>query len=103
MKLGAMLVAQTLDQYDAKVISESHPAVTRLSRRFGHHTFFIDGSGLNIIEPADADMPSRTAGVVVKIASWIDAEQSTLEAHTPQLTDIVVELSPAKPRGPSAA
>lgn len=64
MKLGAMMVAQTLDQYDAKVIPESHPAVTQLSQRFGEHTFFIDGSGLNIVEPSETDEQHQT-GVVV--------------------------------------
>ena len=100
MKLAAAMVAQTLDQYDAKVIPESHPSVPQLSQRFGEHTFFLDGSGLNIIEPTEADepnqTPNQTTGVVVNIASWADAERSALEPHTPEPTDIVVELGAAK-------
>jgi hypothetical protein len=33
---------------------------------------------------------------VVNIASWADAERSALEPHTPEPTDIVVELGAAK-------
>lgn len=69
MKRAAAMVTQALDQYDAKVIPESHPAVTELSQRFGDHTFFIDGSGLNIIEP-----------VVVNLASYND-DRSELKLH----------------------
>jgi hypothetical protein len=92
MKLAAAMVAQTLDQYNAKVIPESHPAAAQLSKRFGDHTFFLDESGLNIIEPAEAEEPGRTTGVVVNLASWSDTERSALEPHTPEMTDIVVQL-----------
>lgn len=92
MKLAAAMVAQTLDQYDAKVIPETHPAAAQLSKRFGDHTFFIDESGLNIIEPADTEEPEQTTGVVVNLASWADTERSALEPHTPEMTDIVVAL-----------
>jgi hypothetical protein len=96
MKLAAAMVARTLDQYDAKVLPESHPAVNQLSQRFGDHTFFIDGSGLTIIEPAET---GQTTGVVVNLASWSDAEKSALEPHTPEMTDIVVELGRGEPNG----
>ena len=92
MKLAAPMVVRTLDQYDAKVLPESHPAVAQLSKRFGDHTFFIDGTGLNIIEPAEKDGPGQATGVVVNLASWADAERSSLDPHPPEMTDIVVEL-----------
>jgi hypothetical protein len=97
MKLAAAMVARTLDQYDAKVLPESHPAVAQLSKRFGDHTFFIDDGGLNIIEPAETEEPGREAGVVVNLASWSDTERSALEPHNPEITDVVVELGPADP------
>jgi hypothetical protein len=97
MKIAADMVARTLDQFDAKVLPETHPAVPQLSRRFGDHTFFIDGSGLNIIEPTEPDEPGQTAGVIVNLANWSDSEQSSLEPHTPEVTDIVVELGRADP------
>ena len=90
MKLAAAMVAQTLDQYDAKVIPDSHPAAAQLSNRFGDHTFFLDDSGLTIIEPAEET--ELTTGVVVNLASWSDGERSALEPHAPEMTDIVVEL-----------
>ena len=92
MKLAAAMVAQTLDQYNAKVIPESHPAVAQLSKRFGDHTFFIDEDGLNIVEPAETNEPGKTTGIVVNLANWSDTERSALEPHTPEMTDIVVEL-----------
>lgn len=92
MKLAAAMVAQALDQYDAKVVPESHPASSELSKRFGDHTFFLDESGLNIIEPAEAEEPGQTTGIVVNLASWSDSERSALEPHTPEMTDIVVAL-----------
>ena len=101
MKPAAAMVARTLDQYDAKVLPDSHPAVPQLSKRSGDHTFFIDGSGLNIIEPA-ADEPGHASGVVVNLASWSDSERSALEPHTPEVTDMIVELSPADPEGSKA-
>jgi len=94
MKLAAAMVAQTLDQIDAKVLPETHPAVPRLSERFGDHTFFVDESGLNIIEPTDTSEPGQAAGVVVNLASWSEADRSALEPHTPEITDIVVKLGP---------
>jgi hypothetical protein len=92
MKLAATLVEQALNQYDAKVIPESHPAVTELSQRFGDHTFFLDESGLNIIEPRETDAPHQT-GVVVNLASYND-DGSQLEVHAPEPTDIIVQLGP---------
>lgn len=89
MKLTDAMVARTLDQYDAKVLSA--PTAEMLSERFGDHTFFIGDSGLSIIEPADTDEPGQTKGVVVNLASWING-QSDLEVHAPEMTDIIVEL-----------
>lgn len=92
MKLADAMVTRTLDQYDATALPESHPAVQELSKRFGDHTFFVDGSGLNIVEPTEAEEGSgREVGVVVNLASWSD-DRSTLEVHNPELTDIIVEL-----------
>lgn len=91
MKLADTMVARTLDQYDAKALPETHPSVPALSERFGDHTFFLDNSGLNIIEPTETNEPSQTVGVVVNLATWND-DRSELEVHTPELTDVVVEL-----------
>jgi len=91
MKLNSELVGRTLNQIDAQAISEDHPALEKLKDMFGDHTFFIDGSGLNIIEPMD-DKPQT--GKVVNVASWDDADPPRLMAHPPESTDVVVELGP---------
>ena len=51
MKLTADQVEKALDKFDAQAIPENHPAVTELTGLFGEHTFFVDGQGLNIVEP----------------------------------------------------
>jgi hypothetical protein len=92
MKLAATVVARTLDQLDAKVIPEAHPANQELTKRFGDHTFFLDEEGLSIVEPTEPTEPGRPAGVVVNLASWVDDEHSSLQLHPPEVTDQVVEL-----------
>lgn len=97
MKLAGQMVARTLDQIDAKVIPDAHPAVPELSKRFGDHTFFLDENGLSIVEPIEPDEPGQAAGIVVNLASWSDEERTSLELHKPEITDVVVELGPQDP------
>lgn len=92
MKLAAETIAKTLDQFDAKVIPELHPAIPELSKRFGDHTFFLDEEGLSIVEPIEPAETGREAGVVVNLASWADSNRTSLELHDPEVTDVVVEL-----------
>jgi hypothetical protein len=68
MKMSPQMVERTLTQFEAEAVPENHPAVTQLNRLFGEHTFFIDGSGLNIVEPAESGDDAAQAGVVVKLA-----------------------------------
>jgi hypothetical protein len=97
MKLPEVMIEKTLDQLDATVLPEVHPAIRELNRRFGDHTLFLDDAGLSVIEPIESDEPSQTEGVVVNLASWSDSERTSLELHKPEVTDIVVELGPARP------
>jgi hypothetical protein len=53
MKLNAALVERTLGQIEAEAIPEDHPVLPKLKGLFGDHTFFLDKSGLNIIEPME--------------------------------------------------
>jgi hypothetical protein len=96
MKLANTMVARALDQLDAKVIPDDHPANQELTREFGDHTFFLDQNGLNIVEIVElVDTESgEAAGVVINLATWSDVEQSSLEIHPPEITDVVVELGP---------
>lgn len=98
MRLTPTLVERTLTQFEAQAIPDNHPALPELNRIFGDHTFFLDGNGLHIVEPAAAAEEDGTpSGKVVKLASWNDADRTSLAAHEPEPTDVVVELGSDKP------
>jgi hypothetical protein len=56
---------------------------------FGDHTFFVDASGLIIVEPLEQD---PVTGELIKFASWDDADPPHVVAHTPEETDVLIEL-----------
>jgi hypothetical protein len=97
MRLNSTLVQRTLSQFEAQAIPENHPSMPDLARTFGDHTFFIDGAGLHIVEPATPDEDGQETGQVVKVASWQDANRTSLIAHPPEPTDVVVELGGEPP------
>jgi hypothetical protein len=92
MKLSTALVARTLDQFEAQAIPENHPVVPQLSSLFGDHTFFLDGSGLAIVEPSGSTDSGSPTAQVVKLADWKDANRTSLVPHEPEPTDVVVVL-----------
>jgi hypothetical protein len=92
MKLNSTQVKQTLSQFDAEVLPDSHPAVPQLNNLFGDHTFFLDGSGLKVLEPTEMPGKETQAGEVVSLADWSDATLSSLKPHEPELTGVVVVL-----------
>jgi hypothetical protein len=98
MKLNSALVERTLSQFDAQAIPENHPAVPRLNDVFGEHTYFLNGSGLHVVEPADATAADSEEladeGKVVKLASWADPDRKSLTPHEPEPTDVVIPLKP---------
>jgi hypothetical protein len=94
MKLNATQVKRTLSQFDAEVLPDSHPAVPQLNNLFGDHTFFLDGEGLNVLEPAEAPEAEGEAGEVVSLASWSDATLTSLRPHDPEPTGVVIVLEP---------
>jgi hypothetical protein len=93
MKLNATQLKQTLSQMDAQVLPEDHPAVGQLSNLFGDHTFFLDESGLKVLEPTEPavenNMQAQT-GEVVSLADWSDASLTSLRPHEPESTGKVV-------------
>jgi hypothetical protein len=91
MKLSSALVERTLTQLDAQAIPDNHPVIPQLNSLFGDHTFFLDGNGLKIIEPAAADDGAQK-GHVVKIAGWQDADRTSLVPHEPEATEVVIVL-----------
>lgn len=96
MKLNPTQVSETLTQMDARVLPEDHPAVEKLSELFGDHTFFVDDSGLKVLESTESAESEAQAGSVVSLADWSDAASTTLRAHQPTPTGVVVVLSQSR-------
>ena len=92
MKLNSVQVEQTLTQFEAHVIPEDHPLVPELNELFGDHTFFLDGNGLNVVEPNESNQAGAPAGMVVNLANWSDAQLTRLTPHEPEPTEVVVIL-----------
>lgn len=92
MKLSSAQIEQTLHQLNAKIIPAEHPMMAQLERIFGEHTYFLDGNGLNIVEPVETEKKSAARGVVVNVASWADARADALQPHDPEPTDLLVDL-----------
>jgi hypothetical protein len=67
MKLTSAQVETTLSQFEAQAIPDSHPVVPQLNELFGDHTFFLDGNGLNVVEPI-AEAPEAQAARVVNLS-----------------------------------
>ena len=92
MRLTSAMVERTLSQFEAEPIPDNHPVVPQLRGLFGDHTFFLDGNGLNIVEPAEASQEGVQAGKVVNLASWNDADPPKLAPHEPEPTEVVIVL-----------
>ncbi|HYD04191.1 MAG TPA: hypothetical protein VEC60_00610 [Reyranella sp.] len=92
MKLNSTQIEQALSQFPAEPIPADHPAVAKLESVFGEHTFFLDGNGLNIVEPLEKDDSNGPACVVLNVASWADGSGQALEPHEPEETDRKVFL-----------
>ena len=91
MKLNSEQVEHTLTQFEAQVIPDDHPLVAELNELFGDHTFFLDGNGLNVVERNE----KAGAGTIVNLASWGDAQWTSLLPHEPEPTKVVVTLESA--------
>jgi hypothetical protein len=89
------LVERTLSQFEAQPLADDHPAVPQLKKLYGEHTFFLDDSGLHIVEPAEPTDAGAEKGVVVKLASWSDSSHTSLPPHPPEATDLIVVLEAA--------
>jgi hypothetical protein len=92
MKLNSAQVEQTLSQFEAQVIPEDHPLVPELNKLFGEHTYFLDGNGLNVVEPNEGSRGGAPAGKVVNIANWSDGQLTKLMPHEPEPTTVMVVL-----------
>jgi hypothetical protein len=93
MRLTSEQVERTLSQFEAQAIPDDHPVAAQLNDLFGDHTFFLDSSGLNVVEPTDATEEGET-GKIVNLANWADESLTRLAPHPPEVTEIVVVLGP---------
>ena len=96
MKLNAAQVKQTLRQMDAEVLPEDHPAVTQLTDVFGNHTFFLDESGLKVLEPAETSETEVKSSEVLSLADWTDATLTSLKPHAPEQTGTIIVFREVK-------
>jgi hypothetical protein len=92
MKLNSTQLERTLSQFSAEVLPDDHPALKQLSNIYGDHTFFLDGSGLNVLEPAETTESDAQTGEVVSLANWSDATLTSLRPHEPEPTGVLVVL-----------
>ncbi len=99
MRLNDMQVKQTLSQIDAQVLPDTHPVAAQLSDMFGEHTFFLDQSGLKVLEPTDTATAIATeipAGEVVSLADWSDPTLTSLMPHAPEMTGTIIQFGQVK-------
>jgi hypothetical protein len=94
MKLNSTQLERTLSQFEAEVLPDDHPALKQLSGMFGDHTFFLDSSGLNVLEPAGTPETETATGEIVNLASWSDGTLTSLRPHEPEPTGVLVVLEP---------
>jgi hypothetical protein len=92
MRLTTAQVERTLSQFDARPVPDDHPMVPQLNRLFGDHTYFLDGSGLSVLEPAKTQEPGMQACKIVNLANWSDEKLTSLAPHEPEETELVVVL-----------
>jgi hypothetical protein len=85
-----------LSELNAEVLADDHPAVAQLTKMFGDHTFFLDGSGLKILEPGEVPEMELRTGEVVSLADWSDATLTSLRPHEPEPTGLTVIFSETK-------
>jgi hypothetical protein len=92
MKLTPTLVEQTIAQFQAVPLPDTHAAHQKLEEIFGDHTFLLNDNGLHIVEPV-AESGGTEVGRIVKIADWQGPGQTTLAPHRPEPTDVVIRLA----------
>ena len=92
MKLNDDQISRTLSQFRAQVLAEDHPAATQFCDLFGHHTFFLDASGLYVLELLEVPGMEAQDGELIRLAEWSDADFTKLTTHQPEPTGVVIRL-----------
>ncbi len=96
MKLNSTQIERTLNQFNARVIAEDNPTIVELNDLFGDHTFFLDDSGLKVLEPSDVPQTDGQSGEVVSLADWSDSTLTSLSPHPPVSTGTIIVLHELK-------
>ena len=96
MRLNEAQLKQTLNQMDAEVLPDTHPATAQLTDLFGDHTFLLDHSGLKVLEPSEMSADEVQTSQVVSLADWSDATLTSLKPHAPEPTGTVVVFDQTK-------
>jgi hypothetical protein len=95
MKLSSDAISQTLTQFEADPLPEDHPAVAQLNQIFGDHTYFLDLTGLHVVESTEKTNSGSQQAVVIKLASWSDESRTSLAPHPPEPTNMIIDLKAA--------
>ncbi|MFQ5764439.1 MAG: hypothetical protein ACE5GT_05880 [Rhodospirillales bacterium] len=91
MILSADQVEQIRDRLGIDPVPGDYPGLSELQKVFGDHSFYLTADGLHVWEYANAAGGDKV--VAVKVASWANEEKSDLGVHTPEVTDVTVDLA----------
>src|SRR5262245_28392131 len=92
MILNEAQISKALAQFEARVLEDDDPALSQFNELFGHHTFFLDGRGLNVLELIHIPGAEAQDGEIIRLADWTSADFTSLRTHTPEPTGVVVSL-----------
>lgn len=95
MKLTPAQIKQTTTQMEARPVPDDSQLAPKLNEVFGNHTFFLASSGLHIVDPAESGEAGERDGRVMRLASWADADRTSLAPHPPEFTGVVIKLDKA--------
>lgn len=83
MKLNSEQAQHVADQLEGQIVPEEHPSAAELKQALGDHTFFLNGSGLHVVEP-DTSTDNDDDAAAIKIGSWAQGADGQLYIHEPQ-------------------
>jgi hypothetical protein len=92
MKLNEAQISKILSQFRAQVLAEDHPAAAHFCELFGQHTFFLNATGLHVLEMLEVPGMEAEDGEVISLADWSDADFTKLTTHQPEPTGLVIRL-----------
>lgn len=91
MILSTDQIEQIRDRLGIVPVPADYPGLGELQKVFGDHSFYLTADGLHIWEHANDVGGAKV--VAVKVASWANEDKSDLAVHTPEVTDVTVDLA----------